>query len=296
MNIGMCGMGKMGAAMAQRLLSVGHTVTVWNRDAAKTAPLAALGAQVAASPAALVASNDVIITMLLNDAALETVYRGADGVLSADVAGKLLLDMSTVLPKTQETIGAFALAKGASYVECPVGGTVGPAKDGKLLGLVGGSDADVARAKSVLDQLCRRVEHVGAVGSGARMKLAVNLPLMVYWQALGEALALCQPLGLPPERVIDILSDTSGTPAAMKLRGTNIAQLLAGQTIGSPAFDVGAARKDLAIMVNVAMEQGVALPVTAATLGCFMDAEAKGFSNSDAVNVPVLWAKRGVKP
>jgi 3-hydroxyisobutyrate dehydrogenase len=295
MNIGLCGMGKMGAAMAQRLITVGHAVTVWNRDVAKCAPLVALGAKTAATPSALVAANDIVITMLLNDAALESVYLGADGLLSGAVSGKLLIDMSTVLPTTQEAMGAAARAKGAGYVECPVGGTVGPARDGKLLGLVGGNAADVARAMPVLEQLCRRVEHVGAVGNGARMKLAVNLPLMVYWQALGEALAICQPLGLPPERLIDILSDTSGTPAAMKMRGPDIAKLLAGQTIGAPAFDVGAARKDLGIMVDVGLANGVAMPVTAATLGCFMGAEEQGLANADAINVPVLWAKRGKK-
>jgi 3-hydroxyisobutyrate dehydrogenase len=295
MNIGVCGMGKMGAAIAQRLISVGHTVTVWNRDAAKTAPLMALGAKTGATPADLVRDNDIVITMLLNDKALDDVYNGGHGLLSGAVAGKLLIDMSTVLPKTQERIGRDVVANGAGYVECPVGGTVGPARDGKLLGLVGGREADVARAKPVLEQLCRRIEHVGVVGSGARMKLAVNLPLMVYWQALGEALALCQPLGLAPERLVDILSDTSGTPAAMKLRGPDIAKLLVGQTIGTPAFDVGAARKDLDIMVSVGMASGVAMPVTAATLGCFIGAEEKGLTNADAINVPVLWAKRGAQ-
>jgi 3-hydroxyisobutyrate dehydrogenase len=293
MNIGMCGMGKMGAAMAQRLIAVGNSVTVWNRDATKTAPLVALGAKVATTPAALADSTDIVITMLLNDKALESVYLGASGLLGTNVTGKLMIDMSTVLPKTQAATGASVIAKGAGYVECPVGGTVGPARDGKLLGLVGGTEANVARAKPVLDQLCRRVEHVGAVGNGARMKLAVNLPLMVYWQALGEALALCQPLGLAPEKLIDILSDTSGTPTAMKGRGPDIAKLLAGETLGSPAFDVGAARKDLGIMVDVALAQGIAMPVTSATLGCFMRAEAMGFGNTDAINVPVLWAKNG---
>jgi 3-hydroxyisobutyrate dehydrogenase len=295
MNIGICGMGKMGAAIAQRLISVGHTVTVWNRSADKTAPLVALGAKQASTPAALAASSELVITMLLNDAALESVYRRADGLLSAGVQGKLLIDMSTVLPKTQEANGAAVLAKGAGYVECPVGGTVGPAREGKLLGLAGGADADVARARPVLEQLCRRLEHVGPIGSGAKMKLAVNLPLMVYWQALGEALTLCQSLNLPPDRLIDILSDTSGTPTAMKGRGPAIAKLLAGQDIGEPAFEVSAARKDLEAMVTVAHELGATLPATTATLSCFVEAEKSGLGNADPVSVPVFWAKRAAQ-
>ena len=88
----------------------------------------------------------------------------------------------------------------------------------------------------ILEQMCRRIEHVGALGSGATLKLAVNLPLLVYWQALGEALAICKPLKLPPERLIDILTDTSGAPAAMKGRGPIIAQVLAGQPLGDAAL------------------------------------------------------------
>jgi 3-hydroxyisobutyrate dehydrogenase len=95
-------------------------------------------------------------------------------------------------------------------IDCPVGGTVGPALGGKLFGFAVGDAGGVARANSILDQLCRRVEHVGAVGAGASMKLAINLPLLVYWQSLGEALALCKPLDLDPARLVDILSDTRG--------------------------------------------------------------------------------------
>ena len=148
MKIGVCGTGKMGAAIAQRLMSCSHKITVWNRDPAKTQPLASLGANVAASPAALCQACDVIITMVLDDCALDAVYRGAAGILSADLSGRLVTDMSTVLPATEEAIAAEVKEKGAAFVECPVGGTVGPAREGKLFGLMGGGEADVARAAS----------------------------------------------------------------------------------------------------------------------------------------------------
>jgi 3-hydroxyisobutyrate dehydrogenase len=292
MNIGICGMGKMGSAIAQRLLSLGHKVTVWNRNAARTAPLVQLGAAAAATPAGLAASSETVITMLLNDAALDNVYCGPDGLLSGNIEGKLFIEMSTVLPKTQEKIGGAVIAKGADYCECPVGGTVGPAREGKLLGLAGGTDASVARARPVLEQLCRRIEHVGPVSSGAKLKLAVNLPLLVYWQALGESLALCRSLNLPPDRLIDILSDTSGTPAAMKARGAAIGKLLAGEDIGPPSFDIAAARKDLSTMVAFGQESGAILPVTSAALGSFIEAENSGLGDADPMNIPVFWAKR----
>jgi 3-hydroxyisobutyrate dehydrogenase len=292
MKIGVCGMGKMGSAMAQRLLLIGHAVTVWNRDAAKTAPLVALGAKAADTPAALASEAECIITMLLNADALDAVYRGADGILSADVAGKLVIDMSTVAPETAEALGADVAARGARFVECPVGGTVAPAREGKLLGLAGGSEADMAAARPVLEQLCRRVEHVGPVGAGAKMKLAVNLPLMVYWQALGEALALCKPLGLAPERVTDILADTSGTPTAMKARAPDIAKLLAGAPRGAPSFSIAAANKDLGIMLAFAEQLGVRLPTVEATAASYKQAAEAGLGDADPINVSVMWAER----
>src|SRR5205085_3688357 len=134
----------------------------------------------------------------------------------------------TVRPDTMLSIGTAVASQAGAFVECPVGGSTAPAKEGKLFGLAGGAKADVARAMPLLEQLCRRIEHVGELGAGATMKLAVNLPLLVYWQALGEALAICQPLNLPPDRLIDILSDTAGTPTAMKGRGGGIAKVLGG--------------------------------------------------------------------
>ena len=150
----------------------------------------------------------------------------------------------------------------------------------------------MARAHPVLEQLCRRIEHVGPVGAGAKMKLAVNLPLLVYWQALGEALSLCAPLNLPADRVIDILSDTSGTPTAMKARGPDIAKLLGGQPTGAPAFDVSAAKKDLSTMAAFANILGVGVPVVEAAIGGYTAAEQAGFSAADPINLPVFWSRK----
>src|SRR5258706_8310196 len=219
MKIGIAGTGRMGTAIAQRLMSVGHELTVWNRTAEKTQPLAAAGAKVAATPFQAASSSETVITILTDAAAIDTAYHARDGLLSGNVAGKLFVEMSTVRPETERKLAAKIRERNAVMVECPVGGTVGPAKYGKLFGFVGGETADVARARPPLDQLFRRVEHVGAVGAGASMKLAINLPLLVYWQSLGEALSLCKPLGLDPARLVDIISDTSGAPNVLKRPG-----------------------------------------------------------------------------
>jgi 3-hydroxyisobutyrate dehydrogenase len=200
--------------------------------------------------------------------------------------------MSTVRPDTMGSIGTAVASQGAAFVECPVGGSTAPAKEGKLFGLAGGTNADVARAMPVLEQLCRRIEHVGELGAGATMKLAVNLPLLVYWQALGEALTICKPLNLPADRLIDILSDTAGTPTAMKGRGASIAKVLGGQPMGETAFAVSAAKKDLATAVAFGHSIHATLPVTASALACFEEAEAAGLGDADATAVPVHWTRR----
>jgi 3-hydroxyisobutyrate dehydrogenase len=292
MKIGICGTGRMGSAIAQRLMSVGHEVSVWNRNSAKTKTLVDAGAKLFASPAGLVEGCEVTVVMLLNDAAMEAVYRGPGGILKSKLSGKLVIDMSTVRPDTMTSIGTAVAQQGAGFVEAPVGGTVGPAKEGKLLGLVGGTKADVARAMPLLEQMCRRIEHVGELGSGSMMKLAVNLPLLVYWQALGEALTICKPLNLPAERLIDILTDTSGAPTAMKGRGPAIAKVLGGAPLGETAFGLNAAKKDLACAVQFGASIHAEMPVTASALACYEEAEAAGLGDADATAISSRWTQR----
>ena len=292
MKIGVCGTGRMGSAIARRLMSVGHEIGVWNRNPAKTKPLVDAGARLFASPAQLVEGREVTIVMLLNDAATEAVYRAPDGILKAKLAGKLIVDMSTIRPDTMKSNGSSVLQQGGAFVECPVGGSTVPAKEGKLLGLVGGSKADVARALPIMEQMCRRIEHVGDLGAGSMMKLAVNLPLLVYWQALGEALTICKPLNLPADRLIDILTDTSGTPTAMKGRGPAIAKVLGGAPLGETAFGLNAAKKDLACAVQFASSLHAELPVTASALACYEEAETAGLGDADATAISTRWTQR----
>jgi 3-hydroxyisobutyrate dehydrogenase len=288
LKIGIAGTGRMGAAIAGRLLGLGHEVTVWNRTPGKTRTLAAAGAKVAATPAELAAHVEIVLTILTDAAAIDAMYDGAHGLLSGDVRGKLFVDMSTVRPETEVALAAKVTAKGAAFIECPVGGTIGPAKEGRLLGFVGGEAGDVARAKPVLDQMCRRVEHVGVVGAGARMKLAINLPLLVYWQALGEALSLCQPLGIDATRLMDIFADTSGGPNMLKVRGPSIAATLQGKETSPVTVDIDTVRKDLRTMVEEARSMSRTLPLTSRALECFDEAVKDGWGARDVTMFPLF--------
>ncbi|HKC54174.1 MAG TPA: NAD(P)-dependent oxidoreductase [Burkholderiales bacterium] len=293
MKIGIAGTGRMGAAIAERLMNLGHELTVWNRTADKTRPLAAAGATIAATPLQLASFSETVITILTDAAAIDAAYHAGDGLLSGSVGGKLFIEMSTVRPETEQRLAAKIREKGATLIECPVGGTVGPAKDGKLFGFVGGEAADVARARPLLGQLCRRVEHVGPIGAGASMKLAINLPLLVFWQAFGEALALCRPLGLDAARVVDIFADTSGGPNVLKGRAAALAAALGGREAGPITVDVDAMRKDLRTMVEEARSLGTTLPVTSSALQCYDEASRAGLGKGDITAIPVRWMKHG---
>jgi 3-hydroxyisobutyrate dehydrogenase len=292
LQIGIAGTGRMGAAIAARLLARGHAVMVWNRTTEKTTPLAAAGATVAATPRELSTAADCTITMLTDAAAIDATYDGQNGLLAGKVRGKLFIDMSTVRPEVETALAARVREKGAALVECPVGGTVGPAKEGKLFGFVGGDAGDVARARPVLDELCRRVEHVGTVGAGASMKLAVNLPLLVYYQALGEALSLCRSLDIAPARLMDIFADTSGGPNMLKVRGPTIAATLQGKETQPVTFDVDLIRKDLRTMLEEAAGLGASLPLASRALECYDAVARDGAGASDATMLPAHWLQK----
>jgi 3-hydroxyisobutyrate dehydrogenase len=295
MNIGIAGVGKMGAAIAARLMEVGNQMTVWNRSPEKTKPLADVGAKIAATPADLAKAVDAVITILTDAAAINATYGGPSGLLAAELKGRLFIDMSTVQPQTEIALAEKLRAKGAAFIECPVGGTTGPARQGKLFGLVGGSDADLARAKPMLEQLCRRIEHCGDIGAGASMKLAINLPMLVSWQAFGEAFAISRHLGIDPARLVDIFSDSGGGTNALKGRAAVVAQMLRGDDTAPGTYDLASCRKDLATMLAEAKTRGVELPLVERAFACFDESNKEGWGARDSSSQAIYWTRRGMK-
>jgi 3-hydroxyisobutyrate dehydrogenase len=293
MKIGIAGIGKMGAAVCSRLLALGQDVTIWNRSTGRCNAAIAAGAQWAESPRILAESVDVIITLLTDEAALDAVFEGTHGLLAGSVVGKVFIDMSTVKPAKPKELHQRVQSFGATFIECPVGGSVGPAKEGKLLGFVGGDEKDIAKVSVLLGQLCRRVEHVGPHGAGATMKLAVNLPLMVYWQTLSESLSLLAPLGLSPQRVIDILSDSSGGPNMLKVRGGMIAKTLLEGKSDQVTVSVTTMRKDMRAMLAQAEATHTSLPLTSLALDKFNQAAAEGLDAKDCSELTVWWLAKG---
>jgi 3-hydroxyisobutyrate dehydrogenase len=287
MKIGIAGTGRMGTAIARRLLETGHDVAVWNRTYENTREAREAGARWVSTLGGLANDCEVVISFLLDNAAVERVYVGANGLLTGPVEGRLFIDMSTVSPGTHVRIAPAMATRNASFIECPVSGSVSLAQSGTLVGFAGGEAPAFERAQPLLAQLCRRVEHVGALGAGARMKLAANLLLSVFWQALGESLLLADPED--KARAIDLLADSNIGAAVLKTRAAQILASLEGGASGPAAFDVDTMRKDLRYMAQEAAARGASLPVAARTLECFDRASREGQGGVDSTAYPAYW-------
>src|SRR5882672_7539724 len=209
MRIGVAGTGRMGTAIVRRLIAAGHDVGVWNRTVENAREAREAGARWIPTPGELANDSEVVISFLLDNAAIERVYLGTNGLLAGRVEGLLFIDMSTVSPYIHARIAPMLALRNAAFIESPVSGSVAAAQSGTLVGFAGGEARDFARAQPLLAQLCRRVEHVGPLGAGARMKLAANLLLAVFWQALGESLLLADPSAMDAARAIDLLADSN---------------------------------------------------------------------------------------
>ena len=279
-SLGFVGLGKMGGAMAARLIEKGADLTVWNRTPKRIAPLAALGAHQADSLHDVAGGCEVVISIVSDDEAALSIYTEPGGLLDGARRGQLFIDMSTLRPETVLQIAGQARKLGASFLDSPVAGTIAPARQGQLVALVGGKREDLERAKPVLNLMCRRIIHAGDQGQGALLKLVVNLPLGVYWQALTEAIALGHEGGLSMNLMLDTISASGACLAALPAQIPTILDPDAGNN-----FDVETMRKDLTYVVGAATNAGIATPAAAAALATYHKAVDAGYAKDDAVAI-----------
>jgi 3-hydroxyisobutyrate dehydrogenase len=275
-RVGFVGLGRMGRAIVPRIIGGGFPVAVWNRTAEKARDAVKAGAVLAPSLPELTGRSDVILTMLTDDKAVETVYLGTAGLLCEGAEQRLFVEMSTIRPDTVARIADSVRHHGAALVDAPVSGTVEPARQGKLVVLAGGGVGDIERAMPVLTTFARRVAHLGPCGTGATMKLVINMPLDVYWQALAEALAVGTRAGLQLEQMLDLILDSSAAIGVLPARRHAILG-----SIAEVPFDITGVRKDLLAMSITAQRLGVPTPSLAAALAGFATATAAGWGSRD---------------
>ncbi|MFF0829362.1 NAD(P)-dependent oxidoreductase [Brevibacillus sp. NPDC003359] len=276
MIIGWIGLGNMGIPMASNLLAAGYDVRVWNRTLGKAAPLVALGAQETATLSELVAQSDVLFTMVSDDDAVKAIYSGSDGLLSLPVQGKLAVDMSTISPDTSRFIAEQAKQAGLRFLDAPVSGSVGPAKEGKLVIMVGGEQTDFEVAKPLLDKLGKAAFYLGQNGAGTSAKLAINLLLGITVQGVSETLLFARSLGIGTEQMLDIISESAvGTPL---IRG-KAASILADD------YPAAFALKHMAKDLRLAHEAGVSTPLAESVNATYRHALEEGLGELDLMAI-----------
>ncbi|MGE4527727.1 MAG: NAD(P)-dependent oxidoreductase [Rhodospirillaceae bacterium] len=282
-KIGWIGLGHMGVPMAANLIAAGYPLLAWNRTPER---LALLDCPSAASPAALAAEVDVVVTMLSDDAAQEAVLFGPGGVAEGLRAGQVVVNMGTISPGASRS-AADRLAKlGVAVLDAPVSGSVKPATEGSLVILVGGKAETFDRCRPIFDVLGKRAFHFGPAGAGARAKLAVNMVLGLTLQALAEAVVLGEKSGLSRDMLLEMLGEAAVASPIVKLKLPAIA---AGNF--SAAFPLKHMAKDFRLAVAEAAEVGAVLPITATAKESYGRAETHGFGDLDIM--AILQALRG---
>lgn len=279
-HLGIIGLGRMGQAMADRLLNAGFPLAVYNRTRSKANVLLEKGATWAETPAALAERSEIILTILTDDAAVEHVYNSEAGLLQANLNGKLLIEMSTIRTSTILALAPRVEARDGRMLDAPVSGTLQPARDGQLLVLVGGREQDVLRAQPVFDVIGRRTAHMGPNGAGTTMKLALNLPMAIFWAGLAEAMTMGQQFGLDTEQMLSVYLDSPVALPALRMK----APIMLGAE-HEVAFDVTGVRKDLIAMIATGQDAGVPMPTSSAALAHFAAATAAGYGQQDLIAV-----------
>ncbi len=209
MKIGFVGLGNMGSPIAANLLRARHTVTVWNRSANKNRELLNAGAASAPSPGAAASAGGTVITMLADDAALEQVLSGPEGILQGLRPGALHISMSTISVATAEQVAALHAARAQRFLSAPVFGRPDAAAAAKLFVVAAGGSADFKTASALFPSISQRVFYVGEVPSAANLvKLCGNFMILATIEALGEAMALAQRGGVPKGQLLEVLTGT----------------------------------------------------------------------------------------
>jgi 3-hydroxyisobutyrate dehydrogenase len=270
------GLGIMGGGMARRLLGAGFPLTVYNRDAAKAAPLAAAGAKLAATPREAAQGADVVISMVADDNASRSVWLGENGAMDAVAPGTVLVECSTLTVRWVKELAAAAKARGCELVDAPVTGSKVQAAAGELNFLVGGNPETLEKIRPVLAAMSKSIVAVGPAGSGAMLKLVNNFLCGAQIASFAEALAMIERGGLDRTKALDVL--LAGAPASP------LVKLMAARMTSAdyaPNFLLRLMAKDLSYAGQESGRHSLELTTAAAALKVFQRAIDAGHGEKD---------------
>jgi len=271
-KIGICGIGKMGLPLLLHLSESLTEVRYFSRSTKKDLPLNAVPCN---SPKELIENSDVVLSLLFDDTSVRDVYEDTqNGFLATDLRNKMLIEMTTVLPATATDIATKVQKAGGIFIESPVSGTTGPARNGQLMALVGASTDQLDIARPILELFTRKIVHAGPVGNGAKLKLILNLPLAIYWQSIKEALMVAKDHNLDLDMVIETMADSGAGARVLQHKMTKLIE-----DSSEVSFDVSTMIKDVSLIQELAGSNHIKLEALSASLKSYQSLLAK---NEDA--------------
>jgi 3-hydroxyisobutyrate dehydrogenase-like beta-hydroxyacid dehydrogenase len=275
-TVGFIGLGWLGRPMAERLLSQGFQLIVFNRTRSKAEPLAERGARLAGSPVEVAGSADVVITVVGDDSALEAVCFGSEGFVTGMRPEATHLEMSTVSRRMTERVAKAVEARGAHFLDAPVLGSGPQAIEGSLILMIGGRKEVLEKNRAILEALGSRILHTGEVGSASQMKLVANQFIASMMLGFAQGMVLAQKAGLSPESVMEVLDHSAlrspfYTGKLKRLQGRNY----------KPNFPLKWMLKDIHLVLEAGAELGVSLPGVAAAREVYDAAMAQGLGELD---------------
>ena len=270
-TLGWIGLGHMGAPMATNLRAAEHRVNVYNRSADKTAPLVQIGAVAMASPKAVAEASDIIFTMLTNAEAVQAVLSGEDGILAGITPGKIVVDMSTVSPEDSKSFAKQVEAKGGTFLDAPVSGSVGAAKAKQLVILAGGTESTLDTCRPYLADIGKDAIHFGENGAGSAAKLSINLLLGVMGQGFAEAILFAEKLGLDKETLLHTFSQSAFNNPFFQMKK----EMFLTETFPS-AFMTALMSKDLGLIKGEVNRMKGVFPLAVAADATYRSAKENG--------------------
>lgn len=280
-RLGVLGLGTMGAGMAHRLLDLGRDLVVYNRTRARAEPLRERGAAVARTPAELGARADTVVVSLADQAAVDEVLFGPEGLVAELPAGGLVVDTSTVDPAFAEALAARIAASGRYALDARVLGNGGHARAGELRLLVGGPAEVVERVRPLLDSMAKEVVHLGDSGRGATAKLVLNMLMGIEMQALAEAVVFAVRAGLPREVALRMISRSGFSSPVMSFK----AGVMERAAYDRADFRLDLMLKDMTLVADQAERLGLRLDAAAASRAALAAASAGGLGRLDCAAV-----------
>jgi 3-hydroxyisobutyrate dehydrogenase-like beta-hydroxyacid dehydrogenase len=277
MQVGFIGLGNMGSGMAANLLKAGHALTVYNRTPARAEALVAEGATLAKTPSEA-ARGDVVITMLADDAAVEEVVLGADGVLAGLKPGSIHISMSTISVALAERLASAHQAAGQRFVAAPVFGRPEAAAATKLFIVAAGGAEPLDRCQPLFDALGQKTFKVGDTPSKANLiKLGGNFLIASVIECLGEAVTLMRKSGVGPHRFLEILTGSLFAAPVYEIYG----ELIVSERYQPPGLRMSLGLKDVRSLLAAAEAENVPMPVASLVRDHFISGIARGEADLD---------------